>query len=477
MKPVCVAEDRWNFKLRGTDEYITPIGSNMMLNDRTPPRGTFFDGFDAADCDRWFGLMADVGLNCLRQAIGVNRVFDPVKGLKAEGLRDWDTFIGLAEKHGVYLMPVGGYVGGGEWFDVAKLADSGKSLDESCAFWEAFAGHYAGHPAIWAYDLRNELLYDTQSHGGTPPAGASAADGAPAIEAMLKDGWPRWLEVRYGSLEAMNRAYGGAAYRSFAEVPGSIRFVEKPFDLAACDFRCYLNDRGYAWCKRQCDVLRAVTPGTMVCSGNNTWIFPDQDLWLANGFHNRALHDLFDFVTHHAYPAVQATPEGRGDPLDGGEPLRFWLSACIGMSRIEHYGKPVMLQEFGWYGGGTSHWISDLPYRSEKEHADYIGLLCDTLIPHVNGFINWPTMDMPHATDVSNRGGLFTPEGRRKELAKVFEGLARRLAGQRLVRARGTATLTYSLLGLYTSRPYADRMWDEIHEKIGAGEIPDFRFI
>jgi hypothetical protein len=147
------------------------------------------------------------------------------------------------------------------------------------------------------------------------------------------------------------------------------------------------------------------------------------------------------------------------------------------MSRIEHYGKPVMLQEFGWYGGGTSRFISDLPDRSEKEHADYIRLLCDTLIPHVNGFINWPTMDMPHSTDISGRGGMFTHDGRRKELAKVFEDLARRLAGQRLVRARGTAMLPYSLLGLYTSRPYADRMWDEIHEKIGAGEIPDFRFI
>lgn len=470
MKPVRVAADRWNFELAGTGEFITPLGGNM-LNDQHPGEGTLFQNFNAADCDRRFGVMAEIGLNCLRQAIGVNEVFDPHTGLKAAGLKNWDTFIGLAEKHGIYLMPVGGYIGGNDWFDVEKLADDGRALDESCAFWEKFVGHYAGHPAIWAWDLRNELLYWTRPHMTTP--------GDPAeqrIEAMLKDKWPRWLETRYGSVDTMNRVYG-SKYASFAEVPGSIAFEEAPYDLRAFDFRNYLNDRGYAWCKRQCEVIRAVSPGHMIVSGNNGWLSPDQDLWLSNGFHNRALHDLFDFVTHHPYPAWQAVPNGRGDPLDGGEPLRYWLSCCIGMSRLDHYGKPVVIQEFGWYGGGTSSFLNPLPYRSEQEHAEYMRILTDALIPHVNGFLNWPTFDMPRAVDISNHGGIFTHNGGRKALTAVFADLVKRLNGRRQVRARATVTLEYSLLGLYTCRTYQDRFWDDVHRVITEGEVPDFRFI
>ena len=471
MKRVRVAQDGWNFQLEGTGEPITPLGGNI-LNDQHPAQGTLFDAFDAADCDRRFGQMAELGLNCLRQAIGVNRVFDPEKGLKKQGLKNWDAFIGLAQKHGVYLMPVGGYVGGGDWFDVERLADSGKALDESCAFWEAFAARYADHPAVWAWDLRNELLYTARPHGTQP----GETDAERRIEAMLKDGWPAWLEARYGTVDRMNGLYG-ARYDSLADVPGSVDFVEKPFDLCAYDFRRYLNDRGHEWCRRQCEVLRAVSPDVMIVSGNNGWLCPDMDLWLANGFHNIAVHDLFDFVTFHPYPAPLCLPGGHGDPLGSAEALRFWLSACVGMARLDYWGKPVVVQEFGWYGGGEARFLCRLPYRSEREHADYTRALCSALAPHVNGFLNWPTMDMPAANDISNHGGIFTHDGRRKELARVYEELARTLAGTRHVRARGTVTLTLPLLGLYTSRPCQDEMWEEVHRTVESGGVPDFRFV
>jgi hypothetical protein len=469
MKKVRVSSDRWNFET-SDGVFITPLGGNM-LNDQHPGQGTLFQNFNADDCDRRFGIMAELGLNCVRQAIGVNEVFHPETGLKAEGMKNWDTFIGLAEKHGIYLMPVGGYIGGNDWFDVERLADSGRQLDWDCAFWEAFCGHYKNHPAIWAWDLRNELLYWTRAHMVAPGSTEEKR-----VESMLKDKWPWWLERRYGSVESMNRAYS-AKFASFNEVTGSIGFIEKPFDICACDFRNYLNDRGYDWCKRQCDSIRTAAPGQMIVSGNNTWLSPDQDLWLANGFHNRALHELFDFVTFHPYPAWECVPDGRGDPLDGGEPLAYWLSCCIGNARMDHYGKPVVVQEFGWYGGGTSKFLCELPYRSEEEHADYTRKLTDALIPHVNGFINWPTFDMPASNDISNHGGIFTHDGKRKALTKVYADLVERLDGKCQTRVRATTTLTCSLLGLYTCRSYQDKMWDDLHEIILSGKIPDFKFV
>lgn len=473
MQPIRVAPDRWNFQTEN-GEYIVPIGGNI-LNDVHPGQNTLFRDFDAADCDWRLGLMAETGLNCLRQAIGVNEVFDPQRGLKKDGLRNWDAFVALAEKHGVYLMPVGGYVGGNDWFDVERLADSERALDESCDFWAAFCGHYKNHPAIWAWDLRNELLYDTMPHM-VAPGNPDAA----RIEARLLEGWPAYLQVRYNSLAAMNRAYG-TEYSTFEEVPGSVRFEEAPFDLRAYDSRCYLNERGYDWCKRQCDVIRAAAPGHLVCQGNNGWLSPDQDLWLSNGFHNRALHDLFDFVTHHPYPAVQCLPEYSRDPLDDlaqdGPNWHFWRNSCIGMSRLDFYGKPVVLQEWGWYGGGPSRFLCELPHRSEAEHARYAAALMEALAPHVNGFLNWPLFDMPEANDISNRGGLFTADGQPKELAKVYRRFADAQQGKAQRRASATATLKYSLLGLYTSRSYQDAMWDAVNASLEAAVVPDFRFV
>lgn len=134
-------------------------------------------------------------------------------------------------------------------------------------------------------------------------------------------------------------------------------------------------------------------------------------------------------------PSAQAVATPTADDRALAARVRYLLSACIGNARMDHHGKPVVLQEFGCYGGGTSKFPCDLPYRSEQEHADYTRVLTDALIPHVNGFINWPTFDMPAANDISNHGGIFTAEGQPKALAKVYADLVRRLSGQRQLRA------------------------------------------
>lgn len=470
MKHVRVSADSWNFEFTQTGEYVMPVGGNM-INDEHPGKGTVFSHFDKEDIDRRLGVMSGIGLNCLRQAIGVNQVYDQKSGLKSEGMRNWDTFIGLCEKHGIYLMPVGGYFGSNDWFDAEQLADDGEILDVSCKFWELFCGHYKGHPAIWSWDLRNELLYALDQHMVVEDKMNRSK-----TQKDLIDKWPAYLQTRYASLDGMNKAYG-TSYKSFEDVPYSIGFIEKPFDLCAYDFRNYLNERGYNWCKRQVDVIRAVTPDHMVVSGNNGTFFPDMDLLLANGFHNRAVHDLFDFVSIHPYPAPQCLPTGHGDPLDGGLAAEFWFSAVIGMARMDYFGKPVVMQEFGWYGGGESQFLCKLPYRSEQEHADYTQKLFDITDGHVNGFVNWPTFDMPQANDISNHGGIFTAEGHPKVLTKTYESLVKNKQGKRALHKKGTVTLSYSLIGLYTCRSYQDQMWTEIHETIKNGQIPDFRFL
>ncbi|MHB0934807.1 MAG: beta-galactosidase [Armatimonadota bacterium] len=468
MKLIHVAPDRWNFE----DEdgvFFTPFGANV-LTPQHPVQGTLFDHFDADDVERRFAAMQAFGLNTLRQPIGVNTVFDPRTGLKVEGMRHWHRFMELAEQCDVRLIPVGGYLGSNDWFDAAQLADDGQPLDDSCAFWAAFVPEFADHPAVFAWDLRNELLYDAQDHA---LAGGGTCD---ATVTHLCAGWPAYLEARYGTVALMNRQYQGwGRFTDFSEPPTFIRFTDDPGNPIAADFRHYLNEKGYAWSKCQVEVIRAASPRHMVCSGNNGWLFPDMDLWLANGFHNRTHHDLYDFISIHPYPAPQCLPTGHGDPLDGGEALSFWLDAVAAMARMDYYGKPVVLQEFGWYGGGESRFLCPLPFRSEEAHAGYLAALIEHLLPHANGFINWPLCDMPEAEDISNHGGLFTDDLQSKAAAEVFHNLVRRVSGKRQARASGTRVMACSLLLLFTSRAYQDTLWEEIHTLSQQGETLDFR--
>ena len=109
-----------------------------------------------------------------------------------------------------------------------------------------------------------------------------------------------------------------------------------------------------------------------MCPGNNTWLSPGQDLWLANGFHNHAVHDLFDFVTHHPYPALQCLPEYSRDPLDDmaedGPKWRFWRNACVSIK---------ILPEFLWTENQdhrpepAADWerLADAPRRRDRTSA------------------------------------------------------------------------------------------------------------
>ena len=104
-------------------------------------------------------------------------------------------------------------------------------------------------------------------------------------------------------------------------------------------------------------------------------------------------------------------------------------------------------------------------------------MLTAALIPHVNGFMNWPTFDIAGAADISDHSGIFDKDEKPKAVTGVYADLLKQLNGKRQTRAAATNVLTYSLLGLYTCRSYQDTMWDEIHAVIREGKTPDIKFV
>ncbi len=114
----------------------------------------------------------------------------------------------------------------------------------------AVAGRYGAHKAVAAWQTDNEYgCHDTvRSYS---PAAARA--------------FRRWLEARYGAVEALNAAWGTAFwsqdYRSFAEVDLPHLTVTEANPAHALDFCRFSSDQVASYHRLQAEILRKASPG------------------------------------------------------------------------------------------------------------------------------------------------------------------------------------------------------------------------
>src|SRR5262249_35864612 len=101
-------------------------------------------------------------------------------------------------------------------------------------------------------------------------------------------------------------------------------------------------------------------------------------------------------------------------------------------------GKPVVLAEFGWYGGKEKPKFDRgaHPQASEAQQAEYCRHVIETTAGFVTGWRNLGLYDHPQATDCSELTGLLTVDGQVKEWGKTFQQLSKRYAGKRLKEPR-----------------------------------------
>jgi beta-galactosidase len=114
----------------------------------------------------------------------------------------------------------------------------------------AMAERYGAHPAIVAWQIDNEYgCHDTVV--SYSPAAAEA--------------FRLWLEGRYGSIRALNAAWGNVfwsmEYRSFAEIDPPNLTVTEPNPAHMLDFRRFSSDQVAAFHQAQADIVRAHSPG------------------------------------------------------------------------------------------------------------------------------------------------------------------------------------------------------------------------
>ncbi|GGM52108.1 beta-galactosidase [Dactylosporangium sucinum] len=156
----------------------------------------------------------------------------------------------------------------------------------------ALAGRYGSHPALAAWHVNNELgchnIYDYSDDAA--------------------DAFRQWLCRRYGTVEALNQAWGTAfwsqRYSEWAQVLPPRLAASHPNPTQQLDFKRFSSDALKDYLRAECTVLREVTPGIPVTT--NFMIMGE-----TKGMHYADWASEVDFVAndHYVVPGPQAFDE------------------------------------------------------------------------------------------------------------------------------------------------------------------------
>ncbi|MBN1362292.1 MAG: beta-galactosidase [Sedimentisphaerales bacterium] len=358
-----------------------PFGTNYYdPNTGWPPQ--VWQQFDADWVTEHFALMRRLGVNCARVFIAAATFQPDPNTIDEQTLSKLDTLIEIARRAGIRLI----VTGPGDWEGEPSYWQPDRFAgDEALAalehFWTVVGQRYQGEPAILAWDLANE-----------PQLPWSAPSWAPR--------WNAWLQSKYSDRDGLKAAWGQALGDD--EPWGSIEMPEdvaKRGDPRLHDWQLFREHLADQWVQRQVRVLREVDPTHLITIGYIQWSFPvirpgDPSLYCAFNPHRQA--EWLDFISIHFYPLMGRPYGSRDNWLRNLAYLQTLLAYC-------HVGKPVVLGEYGWYGGGAP---LNRPHLDEDEQGRWIGAEIEASRRLAHGWVSWPFADSPDATDMAIYGGL-----------------------------------------------------------------------
>lgn len=373
--------------------------------------------FDAEATRKDFARMKALGVNCVRVFLSYGSFYQEPGRLASDGLAEFEQFLALAEQAGIYMHPTGPdhWEGTPAWAQGDRFADE-TALRNAEDFWRLFAARYRGRAVIFAYDLLNEP--------------AVAWDSAP-----MREKWNRWLERKYGSAGKLAQAW------AVTNEPLALGAVPVPprEECAGCprllDFQHFREEIADEWTRRQAAALKSVDPDALVTVGLIQWSVPAVlgAGWQYSGFRPERQARFLDFLEIHFYPLAHGF-YAYGGADDEARNLAYLDSVVREVARP---GKPVVLAECGWYGGGKLT-IDDgrHPAATEAQQARWCSRLVETTAGLATGWLNWGLYDHPEARDVTQLTGLLNVDGRVKVWGEDFAKLAARYGGKRLPAGR-----------------------------------------
>jgi hypothetical protein len=149
------------------------------------------------------------------------------------------------------------------------------------------------------------------------------------------------------------------------------------------------------------------------------------------GFRPERQARLLDFMEVHFYPLARGAYEYKSEE-DELTNLAYLESVVREVARP---GKPVVLAEFGWYGGAEKPKFDKgvHPIGTEEQQARYLQRAVRTSARFVVGWLNWGFYDHPQANDCSELTGLLRVDGTTKVWGKTFRQLSSNYVGTRIL--------------------------------------------
>jgi len=407
---VRVAADNRGFETADRKPFA-PVGVNYF-RPGTGWAPKVWQRFDPEATRRDFEVMQGLGVNCVRVFLTLGSFYTQPARLEPEALAKFDRFLDIAERHAIYVHPTGP----DHWEGIPAWARGDRIARESYlaaleAFWRLFVARYRGRAAIFAYDLLNE-------------------PSVPWDSAAVRPKWTAWLKDRYGSVERLKQAW------RVAELPEHLEGVTIPKPGQALtpqqllDYQRFRESVADEWTRRQVAAIKSVDPDALVTVGLIQWsvptLLPRVDVYAA--FRPQRQARFLDFLSVHFYPL-----DGGAYGYEGPEAERRNLAYLESVVReVARAGKPVVMGEFGWYGGGKPTFNRGRqPPATEPQQARWCRQAIETTAPLACGWLNWGLYDHPEARDVTELTGLLARDGRLKAWGRQFRALAQTYRGHR----------------------------------------------
>ena len=355
-------------------------------------------------------MLREQGFNAIRVFLTYDSFHRERGPVNPEGQGKFKQLMSICRELGIYVMPSGPdhWEGVPEWRQGADRFADDNILQADEAWWRNFTAQWRDEPAILAWDLLNEPMVTWDS-----PA--------------MKPKWNAWLRQQYGTVERIASAWGLAADKVGAL--GEIAVPPKepaPNNVRLLDYQRFRESVGGEWTRRMAAAIRSADPNHLITIGYIQWVsgvyLPS--VWHYAGFDLKANARHLDFMTIHFYPL--APPR----PCDGPEGLAYntaYLEALLYECSV---GKPLMIGEFGWYGGGDLR-VGDkvmMPAQSLADQEAWCRRLLEVSRGRVCGWLNWAFADTPTSRDLTRWSGLWTEDLQLKPWGRVFGEFARTMA-------------------------------------------------
>ncbi len=404
--PVRVAADGRGFVV-GSETWA-PVGANWFdpLTGWAPKPWL---QFDEERVEAQFRAMAALGVNTARVFLTAASFIPEPPRVEGDALEKLDRMVAIARRHGIRLHPTGPdhWEGNPPWRKTDIFADP-RALDAQVAFWRVLARRYRGDASIFAFDLLNEPMIPWDSQ-------------------HLRARWRHWLRQRHGTIERLRAAWSDTSVDfDSAPIPPDrgVPDTASPEGKRLREYQAFREAIAEVWVTRQVDAIRAGDPDRLVTVGLIQWSIPALRTKPSHysAFRPASVAKLVDFSSVHFYPIW-------GDPLASDELLDRNLDYLELVLRTCASDKPLVLGEFGWYGGGSPrNQVARTPEDQVRWNRALVarsrGLVC--------GWLNWGWADAPSSTDISRFSGLVTGDGEVKPWGKTFAALAPALKRARL---------------------------------------------